>query len=583
MTRQALAGVRFRQRKLSTKQSLQVLTENQVEKLDDDQQRNIPKVDTGVEKGEEVEHHLQAAISASQAAAVGGKVAQIYIPTPDTIQSNIQYDRFYPPRFQQPATYVRFSSTVEDCSGTQYCMSTEDDKFLKALNQNKAASTACTEDQFEEVMDCFEQVARTRQPFAAIDSPPVVSFEEMESFFEEKLHENIRTFAQNIYEHWKRSRLRHGNKSLMPSLKFEVGQESDDSDPYVCFRRREVRQVRKTRGRDAQSTEKLRRLRKELDDARHLLSMVHQREKGRKEILSIDKVLFEQRCGLKASKRRLGIKGEDEDLVNQKPQKKKALENLQNPRPSGPATKLSSVPNGRSAETDLVSLHETLIEKENELHKEIEQKLAQHRQWSSGFVDFTTMPLTAPSEDVSESEYRTVVIEYLPTPPESLSDASGEVDNTDMENPAHDRDDPVVFRYAPPSNHGSEKIWPSFRRRIGRGGRQIIDRRGLLAQPIEEPDMYAQDRFKYDRDDDDEQPVYPVEAFEALNMRYRASFTPTIRDHAIARQNQMQKGRVGQREAVPVSGQSSGAARPASSHDLISSQLSQGQSSPGAL
>lgn len=54
MTRAGGTSARFRQRKLSTKQPLQILREDQVEKVDDDQPRNIPKVDTGVEKAEEI-------------------------------------------------------------------------------------------------------------------------------------------------------------------------------------------------------------------------------------------------------------------------------------------------------------------------------------------------------------------------------------------------------------------------------------------------------------------------------------------------------------------------------------------------
>jgi enhancer of polycomb-like protein len=53
MTRAGTAP-RFRQRKLSTKQTLAVVREDQVDKVDDDPQRNIPKVETGVEKGEEI-------------------------------------------------------------------------------------------------------------------------------------------------------------------------------------------------------------------------------------------------------------------------------------------------------------------------------------------------------------------------------------------------------------------------------------------------------------------------------------------------------------------------------------------------
>ena len=55
MTRSTVAGsARFRQRKLTTKQALQILREDEIDHVDDDGQRNVPKVETGVEKGEEV-------------------------------------------------------------------------------------------------------------------------------------------------------------------------------------------------------------------------------------------------------------------------------------------------------------------------------------------------------------------------------------------------------------------------------------------------------------------------------------------------------------------------------------------------
>ena len=52
---QRVTGQRFRQRKLSTKQNLQVLREHEVDvNLDEEAQRNIPRIETGVEKGEEI-------------------------------------------------------------------------------------------------------------------------------------------------------------------------------------------------------------------------------------------------------------------------------------------------------------------------------------------------------------------------------------------------------------------------------------------------------------------------------------------------------------------------------------------------
>ena len=165
------------------------------------------------------EHHLQAALSASQAAAVGGKVAQIYIPTPETVQSSIQYDRLYPLSFAQPATYIRFSSTVEDCCGCPYDLNDEDDIFLRSFNKKRNASTQCSEDQFEEVMNFFEETAHAKQPYAGVDNPPALTYEDMESSFDETIDDTARTFAKDIYEHWKRRRLDAGNRSLTTGLK----------------------------------------------------------------------------------------------------------------------------------------------------------------------------------------------------------------------------------------------------------------------------------------------------------------------------------------------------------------------------
>lgn len=54
MTQRSTAQ-RFRQRKLSTKQNLPILREKDIDDLgDDDATRHIPKVETGVEKGEEI-------------------------------------------------------------------------------------------------------------------------------------------------------------------------------------------------------------------------------------------------------------------------------------------------------------------------------------------------------------------------------------------------------------------------------------------------------------------------------------------------------------------------------------------------
>lgn len=275
MSTRASNARHVRQRKLNTKQGLRIIRESEVEEQpDDESQRHIPQVETGVEKGEEIEYHLQAVINASNAAALGAKEAKAsYIPTPDAVRAkDIQYDELYPKTFKEPATYIRFSSTVEDCIGIAYCMDDEDFEFLARLNDGKDADgrdrkdklKQCSEEVFEEVMNFFEETNARIQPFANVDNAPILSLEEMERSVdgEDGISADAQRWLRLIYRHWV---LKKGNRPLMPTIKVRVldtGNEADDADPYVCFRRREVRQTRKTRGRDAQVVEKLKKLRR---------------------------------------------------------------------------------------------------------------------------------------------------------------------------------------------------------------------------------------------------------------------------------------------------------------------------------
>jgi len=55
MSTRATTARHVRQRKLNTKQLLRILRESDIDETpDDESQRNIPQVETGVEKGEEI-------------------------------------------------------------------------------------------------------------------------------------------------------------------------------------------------------------------------------------------------------------------------------------------------------------------------------------------------------------------------------------------------------------------------------------------------------------------------------------------------------------------------------------------------
>lgn len=97
-------------------------------------------------------------------------------------------------------------------------MTSEDDVFIKSMNR-KAPSGYCSEDQFEQLMSYFEETAQLKQPFAAVDNPPVISYEEMETSFNDAMVESARPLARGVYEHWKGRRLQRGNKALMLNLK----------------------------------------------------------------------------------------------------------------------------------------------------------------------------------------------------------------------------------------------------------------------------------------------------------------------------------------------------------------------------
>lgn len=196
-------------------------------------------------------------------------------------------------------------------------MNVEDDEWLKAYNARRPQPSQCSEDDFEKLMEYFEFTADIQAPFASVDNT-VVSFDTMQASIAQDIDEKGRPHAKDVYEYWSARRQAESNKPLQPSLKFEIHQDADDSDPYVCFRRRDVRQTRKTRNRDVQSTEKLRKLRKELEDARLLVVLAQHYQSKRRDQISSDRKWFEQRAKVRDARLRLGIKHDDDDLILQR-------------------------------------------------------------------------------------------------------------------------------------------------------------------------------------------------------------------------------------------------------------------------
>lgn len=110
------------------------------------------RVETGVDKDEEGELHLQAVISASAAAlqrtsrapGSGGafiKAPVAHIPTPDATGLVANYQDFYKHNiYTDPSAHIRFGDTVEETMGIAYTMDEEDADWLESHNATLATS-----------------------------------------------------------------------------------------------------------------------------------------------------------------------------------------------------------------------------------------------------------------------------------------------------------------------------------------------------------------------------------------------------------------------------------------------------------
>ncbi|KAJ2658952.1 Enhancer of polycomb-like protein 1 [Coemansia sp. RSA 1200] len=300
---------RFRARKVDLKRPLPVYRAADLDDLDEDDNRQVDAIETGVEKDEETEHHLQAAISATHAAASGNAPAkQVYIPTPDASKTIDGYNALYPKNFTCPTSLIRSSETVEECCSPVYCLDDTDIEWLKTYNEKKqAVDPELSEDELENAMDQLESLTRDMVFLRSEDIPSI-------DYLASHAADRDRPFAQHtirlVFEHWKQRRIVRGFKTVTASLQYEdTSKAAVEIDPYVCFRRREVRQGRKTRRADQRSLEQLRRLRVNLAMASQMLDLCVERESVKIQLVEDAQELARHRATVLRMRRRLGVAG----------------------------------------------------------------------------------------------------------------------------------------------------------------------------------------------------------------------------------------------------------------------------------
>ncbi|XP_028447312.1 enhancer of polycomb homolog 2 [Perca flavescens] len=237
--------------------------------------RTVPQMPTGMEKEEELEHHLQRAMSAQQ--VFREKKENMVIPVPEAESNTTYYDRLYRGEVSVPKQLIHIQPLGVDAEQPDYDMDSEDEMLLNRLKRK----TEIRPLQFETMVDRLEK-ASTHQ---------LVSVAEAKLLLNEDDY-----LLKAAYDYWVRKRKNWRGPSLIPHVKPERRDGSTNSDAYVAFRRRtEKMQTRKNRKNDEASYEKMLRLRREFSRTVSILEMIKRREKSKRELLHLTLEVLERR------------------------------------------------------------------------------------------------------------------------------------------------------------------------------------------------------------------------------------------------------------------------------------------------
>uniref|UniRef100_G3N622 Enhancer of polycomb homolog n=1 Tax=Gasterosteus aculeatus aculeatus TaxID=481459 RepID=G3N622_GASAC len=240
--------------------------------------RAVPQMPTGMEKEEESEHHLQRAISAQQ--VYGEKRDNMVIPVPEAERNITHYESLYPGEFKMPKQLIHIQPFSLDTEQPDYDLDSEDETFVNKLKK-KMEITAL---QFEEMIDRLEK--GSGQQLVTLQEAKLLLKDDDE-------------LIKEVFDYWSRKRKVSKGGSLIPNVKQEKRDGSSTSDPYVAFRRRtEKMQTRKNRKNDEASYEKMLKLRRDLSRAVTILEMIKRREKSKRELLHLTLEIVEKRNGM---------------------------------------------------------------------------------------------------------------------------------------------------------------------------------------------------------------------------------------------------------------------------------------------
>ncbi|KAJ0447034.1 putative enhancer of polycomb protein [Helianthus annuus] len=225
----------------------------------------------------------------TQVHQVASKKTVSEIPTPEYVVVDT-YERDYSPTFNQPASYLRArGARAEIGDFVEYDLDNEDEDWLKEFNKERMLLSA---EKFETILFKLEVLDHKARERAGIIAPTLGSPIPVLLTFDPAV-EALQALSiqygvfQSIYDYWKEKR----ERLLKPILRrLQPPPPVNDTNPYNVFRPREkahrlhTRRMQR-RENNVQSFERLRQVRRNLDQAKTLLEALIKREEKKRDVM----------------------------------------------------------------------------------------------------------------------------------------------------------------------------------------------------------------------------------------------------------------------------------------------------------
>ncbi|KAI0280469.1 hypothetical protein BGY98DRAFT_1095464 [Russula aff. rugulosa BPL654] len=508
--------------------------------FDEDEEKARIVSTAGVDAEDANEHHLQAVLSAASQRHATSRAPR-------------DYESLYPAnRWRDPVSYFKTSETTEEntqdalAHGFTYFMDERDKEWLDRNNEEArgegtsaqgAVSTSGTttrtsqrsakakgkepdvaqpivisEDEFELVMGLFEKVTHEKTEFlhhGLEQGSPFPPFSDYQDTFSSLLRPDtfaafivpswipqppqLLRFAKAIYPYWKERRVERVGHRIIPTLNFDESDVKNES--YICFRRRDVKAMRKTRASQASSSEKLMRLKQELATTADLVSGVLKREQLKREASQQAKAVWEKREDFANLKRKfpslLNAK-EDEELFYDKERVVKKAKPAEQMRIGG--VKLKSRDNDLMSP---ISHHDTVVrpkERAAAILAQVDREMARIKERDHHWEDGMENAYQPPPVTQAQRHFKWY------SPPEALRSSSSRPS---------------------PDEESSVPQWRAVRVRRGRGGVLRVDRRTTRWSPPRDELLSYPRRLTRPTTADSEMPEEESTAEKEVSWRIR--------------------------------------------------------------